>query len=73
MYGEEDDNDYDCPICGVELHHFTYECPKCKRKWTIDEIGEALNESARNFYEKHLESIRLASEFTGQDMPIMEE
>lgn len=62
MYGEEDDNDYDCPICGVELHHFTYECPKCERKWTIDEIGEALNESARKFYEKHCESIRRASE-----------
>lgn len=63
MYGEEDDSDYDCPNCGVELHHYKNECPKCKRIWTIDEIGEALSESAREFYEKNSESIRLASEF----------
>lgn len=71
MYGEEDDNDYDCPNCGFELPNNKFECPKCKRIWTIDEIGEDLNESAKKFYEKQLESIRLASECTRQDTPIM--
>ena len=38
MVGEEDDNQYRCPDCNVDVDFHTLECPECKGKWSVEEI-----------------------------------